>query len=90
MKGQTETILKTVEMARGAAIVNIRPLLDLQKSMQAVEFPMKVSQVSSVVPRAMASVDAKLLRYISSLERELSAEKQKDKELLETLQSFRA
>jgi lipid II:glycine glycyltransferase (peptidoglycan interpeptide bridge formation enzyme) len=88
MSQQAAMIAELAQIARNVVTIDssvLRQLSDLGNTFAAVD----VSQYTPAIPQHVENVDAKLLRYISSLEKELSVKEQKIQQLSETLESFK-
>jgi hypothetical protein len=57
--------------------------------MSQIRYPMELSDVPTLVPKAIANVETKLLRYLELLETELAIERTKNKQLLEMLETYK-
>jgi len=94
VKRQADMFEKIAEMAKSIALpsVAINELRGLEAAFTHIDLPRDLT----AVPQVVQSVNEKLLRYISSLEKELernskelSIKDQKIRELLERLESFK-
>jgi len=88
MSAQAEIIRRTMEMVRRTSIP-ADVLQDLRMAMDQIKHPIGLSDVARLVPRVVANVDMKLLRYLELLEAELAAERAKNRKLLEMLGTYK-